>query len=486
MKKVYFITGSQDLYGEEVLLQVAEDSKTIASYLNEKIDGVEIVYKSTVRDEASCVEACACATNDDDCIAVITWMHTFSPAKMWIKGLQFLKKPLLHLHTQANEKLPYDEIDMDFMNLNQTAHGGREYGFMVTRLGVKREVVVGYYKHEDVIERIKKFLDVARAVDFSKNLKVAMFGSNMREVSVTDGDRVESQIKYGWNVNYYGIGDLVALVNAVTDKELEDKMAEYASLYEMNTTDLDAVKEQAKYEIALDKFMKDGGFGAYTDTFQDLHGMKQLPGLATQRMMAKGYGFGAEGDYKTSALNAILVEMAKGRRGSTGFMEDYTYDFTKGEEVVLGSHMLEVSPDFASNKPKIEVHHLGIGGKEPPARLVFDGVEGDGVAVCMIDMGNRFRLICASIELVKQPKPMPKLPVARIMWKLKPDHATGAAAWIYAGGAHHTVVSTALTVDDIRLFAKLTDTELVVIDENTKLDELQDKLDMLDLLAKLK
>jgi L-arabinose isomerase len=357
---------------------------------------------------------------------------------------------------------------------------------MVTRLGVKREVVVGYYQHEDVIEKIKSFIDVARAVDFSKNLKVAMFGSNMREVSVTDGDRVESQIKYGWNVNYYGIGDLVALVNAVTDEELDAKMAEYNELYVMNTDKLDSVKEQAKYEIALDKFMQAGGFAAYTDTFQDLHGLKQLPGLATQRMMGKGYGFGAEGDYKTSALGAIFWEMAKGRKGSTGFMEDYTYDFTKGEEVVLGAHMLEVSPDFASTQPKIEVHPLGIGGKEAPARLVFDGVDGDGVAVCMVDMGNRFRLICAAIELVKQPKDMPRLPVARIMWKLKPDHATGAAAWIYAGGAHHTVVSTALTVEDVRLFAKLTDTELVVIDENTDLAKLQSELEMLDLLAKLK
>ena len=486
MKKVYFITGSQDLYGEECLNNVAKDSKVIAEYLDKKIEGVEIEYIGIVRDECSCVDLCKKATNDPDCIAVITWMHTFSPAKMWIKGLQLLKKPLLHFHTQANEKLPYDEIDMDFMNLNQTAHGGREYGFMCTRLGVAREVIVGYYEHEDVIEKIKKFLDVARAVDFSKNLKVAMFGSNMREVSVTDGDRVESQIKYGWNVNYYGIGDLVALVNAVTDEELEAKMAEYNELYVMNTDNLDAVREQAKYEIALDKFLTEGGFGAYTDTFQDLHGMKQLPGLATQRMMAKGIGFGAEGDYKTSALNAIFCEMAKGRKGSTGFMEDYTYDFTKGDEMVLGSHMLEVSPDFASTQPKIEVHQLGIGGKEPPARLVFDGVEGDAVAVCMIDMGDRFRLICAAIELVKQPKPMPKLPVARIMWKLKPDHATGAAAWIYAGGAHHTVVSNALTVDDVRLFAKLTDTELVVIDENTDLNKLQSELKMLDLLAKLK
>ncbi|MBO5312928.1 MAG: L-arabinose isomerase [Clostridia bacterium] len=486
MKKVYFITGSQDLYGEECLRDVARDSQIIADYLDEKIDGVKIEYLGIVRDESSCVEMCKKATSDDDCIAVITWMHTFSPAKMWIKGLQLLKKPLLHFHTQANEKLPYDEIDMDFMNLNQTAHGGREYGFMCTRLGVKREVIVGYYRHEDVIEKIRKFLDVARAVDFSKNLKLAMFGSNMREVSVTDGDRVESQIKYGWNVNYYGIGDLVELVEKVSDEELDAKMAEYAQLYVMNTDNLDAVREQAKYEIALDKFLTEGGFSAYTDTFQDLHGMKQLPGLATQRMMAKGIGFGAEGDYKTAALNAIFCEMAKGRKGSTGFMEDYTYDFTKGEEVVLGSHMLEVSPDFASTQPKIEVHHLGIGGKEPPARLVFDGVEGDAVAVCMIDMGNRFRLICASIELVKQPKPMPKLPVARIMWKLKPDHATGAAAWIYAGGAHHTVVSSALTVEDVRLFAKLTDTELVVIDENTDLGKLQAELDMLDLVAKLK
>ncbi len=486
MKKVYFVTGSQDLYGEECLNNVARDSKVIAEYLDKKIEGVDIEYIGIVRDECSCVDLCKKATNDPDCIAVITWMHTFSPAKMWIKGLQLLKKPLLHFHTQANEKLPYDAIDMDFMNLNQTAHGGREYGFMCTRLGVKREVVVGYYEHEDVIEKIKKFLDVARAVDFSKNLKVAMFGSNMREVSVTDGDRVESQIKYGWNVNYYGIGDLVDLVSNVTKAEVDAKMAEYAELYVMNTDNLDAVREQAKYEIALDKFLTEGGFGAYTDTFQDLHGMKQLPGLATQRMMAKGIGFGAEGDYKTAALNAIFCEMAKGRAGSTGFMEDYTYDFTKGDEMVLGSHMLEVSPDFASTQPKVEVHQLGIGGKEPPARLVFDGVEGDAVAVCMIDLGNRFRLICASVELVKQPKPMPKLPVARIMWKLKPDHATGAAAWIYAGGAHHTVVSSALTVEDVRLFAKLTDTELVVIDENTDLNKLQSELDMLDLLAKLK
>ena len=484
--KAYFVTGSQDLYGDDVLKQVAIDSDVIAKHLDAKIDGVEIVYKATVRNNAECIAICQEATADPDCIAVITWMHTFSPAKMWIKGLQFLKKPLLHFHTQANEKLPYDAIDMDFMNLNQTAHGGREYGFICSRLGVKREVVVGYYEHEDVIAKVRKFMDVARAIAFSKSLRVAMFGSNMRDVAVTDGDRVESQIKYGWNVNYYGIGDLVAIANNVTEAEIDDKMAEYAEVYDINTDDIDAVKEQAKYEIALDKFLTEGNFGAYTDNFQDLHGLRQLPGLATQRMMAKGIGFGAEGDYKTAALNAVMCEMAKGREGSTGFMEDYTYDFTPGEELVLGAHMLEVSPDFASTKPKIEVHPLGIGGKEAPARLVFDGVAGDGVAVSMIDMGNRFRLICAKIELVKQAQEMPKLPVARIIWKLKPDHATGAAAWIYAGGAHHTVVSTALTVDDIRLFAKLTDTELVVIDENTEIGKFEQDLEVLDLIAKLK
>ena len=484
--KAYFITGSQDLYGDDVLKQVAIDSEVIAKHLDAKIDGVEIVYKATVRNDAECIAICQEATADPDCVAVITWRHTFSPAKMWIKGLQFLAKPLLHFHTQANEKLPYDAIDMDFMNLNQTAHGGREYGFICSRLGVKREVVVGYYEHENVIEKVRKFMDVARAIAFSKKLRVAMFGSNMRDVAVTDGDRVESQIKYGWNVNYYGIGDLVEIANAVTEAELDAKMAEYAAEYDMNTDNLDAVREQAKYEIALDKFLTEGNFGAYTDNFQDLHGLKQLPGLATQRMMAKGIGFGAEGDYKTAALNAVLCEMAKGRDGSTGFMEDYTYDFTPGEELVLGAHMLEVSPDFASNKPKIEVHPLGIGGKADPARLVFDGVAGDAVAVSMIDMGNRFRLICAKVELVKQAQEMPNLPVARIIWKLKPDHATGAAAWIYAGGAHHTVVSTALSVDDIRLFAKLTDTELVVIDENTEIRKLEAELEVLDLIAKLK
>ena len=483
MKKLYFLTGSQDLYGDETLAQAEKDGREIADFLNGKLN-VAVEALPIVRNSVEAEKACEKVNCDEDCIGVIMWMHTFSPAKMWIRALQFLKKPMLHLHTQHNEKLPYDSINMDFMNLNQSAHGDREFGFICTRLGIKREVVVGYYKNEVVIEKISNFADVARAVDFSRGMRVAMFGNNMRDVAVTDGDRVESEIKYGWNVNYYGIGDLCEIIENVTDAEIEAKFLEYNNAYEMDTDNVEAVKEQAKYEVALDKFIKDKNISAFTDTFEDLHGLKQLPGLAVQNIMAKGIGFGPEGDYKTSALSAVLFEMAKGRDGATGFTEDYTYDLTENEELELAAHMLEVSPVFAADKPKIQVHPLGIGGKADPARLVFDGICGEGVAVSMIDMGNRFRLICAEITLVEQSKPMPKLPVARMMWKLKPDFKTGAAAWIYAGGAHHAVVSTALTVDDIRLFAKMTNTELVVIDNDTKLCDFEQRLEMLDTLSR--
>ena len=464
MSRLYFITGSQDLYGEETLNQVAADSKDIAGYLNSRIsDTVDIVWQPTVRNSEEIIDVCQKASVDKSCIGVITWMHTFSPAKMWIKGLQVLNKPLLHLHTQYNEKLPYATIDMDFMNLNQSAHGDREFGFILSRLGIKHEVAAGYYKHESTISEIRRFAQVAKAIAFSRSLKAAMFGSNMREVSVTDGDRVESQIRYGWEVNYYGIGEIAALADEASEAEVMKKFDEYKSLYNMSERDIDSVKVQARYEIALDKFLDANGISAFTDTFQDLYGLRQLPGLAVQREMARGIGFGAEGDYKTACLNAVLHKMAEGRKGATGFMEDYTYDLTEGHELVLAAHMLEVSPEFASTKPQIEVHALGIGGKEPPARLVFEGVVGDAVAVCMTDMGDRFRLICAEIELVRQPQPMPKLPVARLMWKLKPDFKKGVKAWLEAGGGHHSVVSTALTSSDIEMFAKLTDTECIVI-----------------------
>ena len=336
------------------------------------------------------------------------------------------------------------------------------------------------------MEKVRRFAQAAAAVDFGRGMRVAMFGNNMRDVAVTDGDRVESEIKYGWNVNYYGIGDLCSIISEVTDEEVDAKMAEYTEKYEMNTDNISAVRVQAKYEAALDRFLKKENISAFTDTFQDLNGLEQLPGIAAQNFMAKGVGFGPEGDYKTAALAAVLCKMAEGRNGATGFLEDYTYDLPEGEETELASHMLEVSPVFAAEKPKIEVHPLGIGGKADPARLVFEGTTGEGIAVSMIDMGDRFRLVCAEITLVKQPEPMPKLPVARVMWKLKPDFATGSAAWIYAGGAHHAVVSTALTADDIRLFAKMTDTELVIIDEKTELNAFEQQLEMLDAIASLK
>lgn len=487
MKKLYFITGSQDLYGEATLAQAAADAKEMAAYLGEKLaDIAEVEAKPVVRNSAEALEICAAASTDSACIGVIMWMHTFSPAKMWISALKALRKPMLHLHTQYNERLPYESIDMDFMNLNQSAHGDREFGFICTRLGIKREVVAGYYKHADVIEKIRRFAQAAAAVDLGRGMRVAMFGSNMRDVAVTDADRVECEIKYGWNVNYYGIGDLCDMISEVTEAETDAKMAEYAEKYAMNTDNTAAVREQAKYEVALEKFLARENISAFTDTFQDLHGLEQLPGLAAQNIMAKGYGFGPEGDCKTAALAAVLGKLAEGREGATGFLEDYTYDLPDGGEAELASHMLEVSPVFAAEKPVIEVHPLGIGGKADPARLVFEGVTGEGIAVSLIDLGDRFRLVCAEITLVKQPAAMPKLPVARVMWKLKPDFATGSAAWIYAGGAHHAVVSTALTVDDIRLYAKMTDTELVVIDDKTELNAFEQQLELLDTVAKLR
>ena len=474
MSKLYFIPGSQDLYGRECLDQVAADCRAMVDFLNEKLSGVVTVeLLPTVETSPICVQDIRTAENDDDCVGVITWMHTFSPAKMWIKGLQILTKPLLHLHTQANEKLPYDEIDMDFMNLNQAAHGDREYGYILARLGIAHEVVAGYYKHDRVIAKIRQFAEVAKAISFSRNTRIATFGNNMRDVAVTDGNRLEAEIKYGWEVKYWGIGEIAKLADACTDAEVDAKMAEYAEKYTMATDNIDAVKVQARYEIAFEKFAEKNGITAFTDNFQDLHGMEQLPGLAMQSLMAKGIGFGPEGDYKISAFSSVLMKMAEGREGATGFIEDYTYDLTEGQELELASHMLEVPASFAATKPEIQVHPLGIGGKADPARLVFDGVTGDGIQVTLIDLGDHFRIICADIELVSQPKPMPKLPVARIMYRHKPNFEIGTAAWCYAGGAHHSVVSTALTRSDIAMFARLTGTELITIGDDTTEEDLR-------------
>ncbi len=468
MEKLYFIVGSQYLYGDECLKQVAKDAQIMTDFLNTKLkDKATIELLPTVVNSETCIADLQKAQMDKDCIGVITWMHTFSPAKMWIKGLQELRKPLLHLHTQSNRELPYDKIDMDFMNLNQSAHGDREYGFILSRMRIPHQVLAGYYENNDVIEGISQFVDVAKAIAFSRSLKVASFGNNMREVAVTDGDRVESQIKYGWECNYYALGDLVKIIDNVSESEIDAKMTEYQSKYELKTDNIKAVREQARYQIGLEKFLKDNGIGAFADTFQDLYGLKQLPGLAVQDLNAKGIGFGPEGDYKIAALAAVLMKMSEGRKGATGFIEDYTYDLTQGKELELASHMLEVPVTFAATKPEIHVMPLGIGGKEDPARLIFDGVEGDGIQVTMVDMGDHYRIICADIELVKQPKPMPNLPVARIMYRHKPNFKIGTEGWCIAGGAHHSVVSTALTRDDIALFAMLTGTELICIGEET-------------------
>ena len=474
MEKLYFIVGSQDLYGEECLKQVAVDAAEMVRFLNEQLKStIEIELLPVVQTSKSCLEDMRKAQTDDSCVGVITWMHTFSPAKMWIKGLQELHKPLLHLHTQANEKLPYDAIDMDFMNLNQSAHGDREYGYILARLNIPHEVVAGYYKHTHVVEKIRQFAQVAKAIAVSKNTRIATFGNNMRDVAVTDGNRLECEIKYGWEVKYYGIGELAELAAEATEAEVDAKMAEYTEKYTMATDNVTAVREQARYEVAIEKFIAANGVNAFTDTFQDLHGLAQLPGIAAQNLMEKGIGFGPEGDYKISAFSAVLMKMAEGRNGATGFIEDYTYDLTEGRELELASHMLEVPASFAANKPEIQVHPLGIGDKADPARLVFDGVTGDGIQVTLVDMGDHFRIICADIELVKQPEPMPKLPVARIMYRHKPDFRIGTAAWCYAGGAHHSVVSTALTRQDIAMFARLTGTELITIGDDTTEEDLQ-------------
>ena len=462
MKRVYFITGSQDLYGENTLRQVKADADTMASFLNERLSAyAEIVVKEVVKTPEEARRVFLDATNDDDCIGVITWMHTFSPAKMWIKGLQLLHKPLLHLHTQANEKLPYASIDMDFMNLNQSAHGDREYAFILKRLNIPHDIVVGYYRNEEVVAKIARFIEVASALDYSRHLKAAMFGSNMREVAVTDGDRVESQIRLGWESNYYGIGDVVDIAENVSEEEVAAQLKEYKENYLFEEKDHDAIAIQARMEIALKKFLKKTGCQAFTDNFQDLHGLRQLPGLAAQDLMAKGVGFGPEGDYKTACLSAVLMKMAEHRHGATGFIEDYTYDLSEGDELELGSHMLEVSPRFASAKPKIEVHPLSIGGKEDPARLVFDSIEGKGIQITMVDLGDRFRLIGMEVELVKIREKMPRLPVARIMWRILPSFQEGLTFWLENGGGHHSVISTELTLDDIALFAKLANIEFV-------------------------
>lgn len=476
----WFITGSQHLYGPETLRQVAEHSKIMVEKLNlDSAISYKIVYKPIVTTSDEILKVFIDANSDEKCAGVITWMHTFSPSRMWIAGFSQLKKPLLHLHTQFNREIPWDSIDMDFMNLNQSAHGDREHGFIGARMRLSRKVVAGYWEDASVRERIGAWQRAAVAYIWGRHLKVARFGDNMRDVAVTEGDKVEAQIKFGWSVNGYGVGDLIAKINAVTEEQIDALMAEYHEKYDFAADaktgeKFESVREQARIEIGIKTFLDEGGFSAFTNTFEDLHGMKQLPGLATQDLMSKGYGFGAEGDWKTSAMVNIMKIMADNK--GTSFMEDYTYNLAPGNEMNLGAHMLEVCPTIAATKPRIEVHQLGIGGKSDPARIVFDGASGHAVCASLIDMGNRFRLIINKVEAIQPTTPMPKLPVARVLWKPEPSLQVGAEAWIYAGGAHHTVFSYNVTAEQLIDWAEMANIEYVLINKDTNILNLRNEL----------
>ncbi|HHW90594.1 MAG TPA: L-arabinose isomerase [Clostridiales bacterium] len=486
-KILYYVVGSQHLYGEETLKQVAEHAQEMARFLDSQEDNpVTIKYFDTVKTPQEVTDMCQKVNFDPQCVGIIAWMHTFSPAKMWINGLKILNKPMLHLNTQYNEKIPYDSIDMDFMNLNQSAHGDREFGHIVTRLRIRRKVVAGYYKDPNVLKQIFAFARAAAAAEKSKTLKVARFGDNMREVAVTEGDKVEAQTKLGWSINGYGLGDLVEYIDKVSQKEIDELIETYKEKYAFQKDmDLEAVKTQAKYQIALERFLQDGCFNAFTTTFENLHGLKQLPGLACQVLMEQGYGFGAEGDWKTAALTHLIKYMATGLEGGSSFMEDYTYHLEKGKQAILGAHMLEVCPTIAEGKPSLEVHPLGIGGKEPPARLVFEGKTGDAMLITLVDMGDRFRMIVNKARIIKS-QAMPKLPVARVLWQPLPDMTTSAQAWILAGGAHHSVLTTQLELEHIQDFARIMDIELIVIDQNTEINRFENELMISDLVWKSK
>lgn len=483
----WFVVGSQFLYGPEVLDTVAERAAEMAEKMN--ASGVlpcKLVYKVTAKTGKEISNVVREANYDPACAGIITWMHTFSPSKMWIDGLRNLQKPYCHFATQYNRDIPNEEIDMDFMNLNQAAHGDREHGFIGARLRIARKVIMGYWQEETVLHELGDWMRAAVGVAFSKALKVMRFGDNMREVAVTEGDKVEVQMKLGWEVNTWPVGQLVEYIDAVTDAEVDALMAEYAETYTIATDNLSAVRYQAKEEIAMKRMMDSEGCMAFSNTFQNLYSMEQLPGLASQRLMAQGYGYGGEGDWKVAAMTSIIKAMTQGLPGGTAFMEDYTYHLAPGQEYSLGAHMLEVCPSVAADKPRIEVHPLGIGGKGDPARLVFEGHPGTACVVSLIDMGGRLRMICQDIECVKPILDMPNLPVARVMWRALPDLCTGAKCWIIAGGAHHTVLSYDATPAMLKDWARMMDIEFVHINKDTTPDGLEQELFLNDLAWKLK
>ena len=484
--KFWFVVGSQGLYGPQVLETVSERSAEMAAELS-KVLPYPLEYKVTAKSNKEIADVIKEANYDDSCAGIITWCHTFSPSKMWINGLVNLQKPYCHFATQYNLEIPNEEIDMDFMNLNQSAHGDREHGFIAARLRMPRKVVAGYWKDEKVHKRLGDWMKAAVGAAVSKEMKVMRFGDNMREVAVTEGDKVEAQIKLGWQVNTWATGDLVKEMNAVTPAEVDALMAEYTANYDIATDDTDAIRYQAREEIAIKKMMDREGCKAFSNTFQDLYGMEQLPGLATQHLMSKGYGYGGEGDWKVAALTAVMKAMGENGNGASAFMEDYTYHLEKDNEYSLGAHMLEVCPSLAATKPRIETHHLGIGMNEKdPARLVFEGKAGNAVVATLIDMGGRLRLIVQDIVCVKPIMTMPNLPVARVMWRAMPDLTTGLECWVIAGGAHHTVLSYDVTPQQLRDWAKIMDIEFVHITKDTTPQQLEEQLFINDLAWKLK
>ncbi|MFC0105390.1 L-arabinose isomerase [Kibdelosporangium aridum] len=478
--QVWFLTGSQGLYGPQTLDQVAEQSARIQQMLatTGKISA-EIIGKPVLTDSAAIRQVMLAANNDPRCVGVIAWMHTFSPAKMWITGLDALRKPLLHLHTQLNEALPWQTIDMDFMNLNQAAHGDREFGYIQTRLGVARKTVAGHASDPAVVSRIDGWVRAATGLAHLRSLRLVRFGDNMRDVAVTEGDKVEAELRFGVSVNTYGVNDLVAEVDAVTDRAADELVAEYYDDYEVSSSlreRPESLRYAAKIEVALRKFLTEGGFGAFTTNFEDLGGLRQLPGLAVQRLMADGYGFGGEGDWKTSALLAAVKAMGHSTGRGTSFMEDYTYHFGPGEPKILGAHMLEVCPSIAGHRPSCEIHPLGIGGREDPVRLVFDAAAGPAVVIGLADLGDRFRFVANEVEVVAPDEPLRQLPVARAVWKPSPSLPTSAESWLTAGGPHHTVLTQAVGTEVLRDFAHMLHTELLVIDENTTTADFGDRI----------
>ena len=467
-KEFWFVVGSQHLYGEEALREVKKHAQEMVDELNEN---GQLPYPIRLQELAVTADTITKIMKEvnyrEEVAGVITWMHTFSPAKMWIRGTKLLQKPLLHLATQYNESIPWKTIDMDFMNLNQSAHGDREYGFINARLNKQNKIVVGYWKRPEIQKEIADWMDVAVAYNESFGIKVARFGDNMRNVGVTEGDKVEAQIQFGWTVDYFGIGDLVQVIDRVSDEEVDQLFEEYKELYTFDYGDYEEktweehVKVQAQQEIGIRRFLEEGGYNAFTTNFEDLYGMKQLPGLAVQRLMAEGYGFAGEGDWKTAAIDRLLKIMARGK--DTGFMEDYTYELASGQEAILESHMMEVDPTLAATKPRIVVSPLSMGDREDPARLVFDGKAGEGVVVSMADFGTHYKLLINEVEAFEPTTEAPNLPVARVLWKTKPNFHEGVHSWIQAGGGHHTVVSLNLTTDQIETWAKLFELETVVI-----------------------